>query len=257
MIQPPADWWRGFFDHDYLLIARAMFPESVNFTQAQAIWDLLGLEPGVRVLNAPCGYGRIARLLAERGALVTGADFSAVMIDEAERTRGPIAAQLHYWRHDLRTPLPESGFDVVLNLFTSFGYGPYEDDLALFRSLHGALRAGGRLLVETNHRDLMCGYLARGARSALRFPDGTLFLDQPEFDPLTGLVRLHWYWSGPGGAGEKHAHWRAYTPTEIVGLLETSGFRLLGAYEGLTGKRFAAQGPDVGGRLALLCERPA
>ena len=52
----------------------------------------------------------------------------------------------------------------------------------------------------------------------MRLADGTIFLDQPDFDAISGIVTLNWYWSGPKGSGEKHIRWRCYTPTEIVGL---------------------------------------
>lgn len=255
----PAEtpWWRAFFDRDYLRIAQAMLPPETSHQQAESIWSLLQLQPGMRVLDAPCGYGRIALPLARMGACVLGLDQSPDMIDEARATSGdPAPADLHYLCHDLREPVPEDGFDVALNVFTSFGYGTEQEDQRLFVNLRNALRPGGRLLVETNHRDLMCSYIARGSKSAMRLPDGTLFLDEPRFDPISGVVELHWHWAGPHSHGEKHARWRAYTPTEIVRLLEACGLRLLGAYQGFTGKPFAAEGPEVGGRLGLLLERP-
>jgi SAM-dependent methyltransferase len=104
--------------------------------------------------------------------------------------------RLRYLRHDLRTPLPETGFDVACNIFSSFGYGTEEEDVAIFRTLRDAVRPGGRVLVETNHRDLTCTVIARGSKASKRLADGTLFLDEPDFDPISGVVRLNWYWSG-------------------------------------------------------------
>jgi hypothetical protein len=83
-------------------------------------------------------------------------------------------------------------------------------------------------------------------------PDGTLFLDEPDFDAISGLVRLNWYWSGPNGSGEKHAVWRCYTTTQIVHLLERAGLRFSGAYKGLSIMPYKAEGPDAGGRLAVI-----
>ncbi len=86
-------------------------------------------------------------------------------------------------------------------------------------------------------------------------PDGTLFVDEPDFDAISGVVRLDWYWSGPSGSGEKHAAWRCYTPTQIVGLLERAGLRFVGAYKGLSKTPYKAEGPDAGGRLAVVAVR--
>jgi 2-polyprenyl-3-methyl-5-hydroxy-6-metoxy-1,4-benzoquinol methylase len=249
-------WWADFFDRDYLNLIGQLFTEEVSQAQAAAIWGMLDLEAGCRVLDAPCGWGRIARPLAELGACVLGVDQSAVMIEEAQGRRGAApAGQLRYLQHDLRRPLEEGGFDVACNVFTSFGYGTVEDDAAMFRTLWQALRPGGRLLVETNHRDLMCAYVARGSQLAQRLADGTLFLDEAEFDPIAGVVRLHWYWSGPLGNGEKHAVWRCYTPTQMVEMLEAAGFRFAGAYRGLSSTLYRADAPDAGGRLALVAVR--
>jgi len=88
--------------------------------------------------------------------------------------------------------------------------------------------------VETNHRDLMCTYIAHGAKMSRRLPDGALLLDEPDFDAISGVVHLNWYWSGPAGSGEKHADWRCYTRTQIVDLLRRAGLRFTGAYKGLS-----------------------
>jgi SAM-dependent methyltransferase len=253
----PSPWWQSFFDRDYLAIWEQVFPPELNEAQALAIWRLLELQPGCRILDAPCGWGRLSLPLARLGATLLAADQSADMITAAESLRHDASPrQLSYRQHDLRTPLPETGFDAALNVFTSFGYGSEDDDLAIFRTLHAALRPGGRLLVETNHRDLMCAFIARGSKLSLRLPDGTLFLDNAEFDPLTGVAHLHWYWHGPRGAGEKHALWRCYTPTEILALLARAGFRFEAAYSGFTPQPFKAEGPEAGGRLCIVAVRP-
>ncbi len=205
------------------------------------------------MLDAPCGWGRLSRPLAMRGAMVLGVDQSETLLAAAERQREDLPpARLEYLRHDLRAPLDRTGFDVACNIFTSFGYGSEEEDLAVFRTLRGAVRRGGRVVVETNHRDLMCAYIARGSKFAMRLPDGTLFVDDAAFDAISGVVTLNWYWAGPSGSGEKHAVWRCYTPTEIVRLLERAGLRFAGAYRGLSKTPYAAEGPEAGGRLAVV-----
>ena len=125
----------------------------------------------------------------------------------------------------------------------------------MFRTLRDALRPGGRVVVETNHRDLMTVFISRGSKRSMRLPDGTLFIDEVDFDAISGVASLNWYWSSPSGSGEKHGKWRCYTPTQIVGLLERAGLRLFGAYQGLSKTPYKAQGPEAGGRLALIAVR--
>lgn len=56
-----------------------------HFCQRRALEPWLKAAPGFRVLDVGCGVGRWSRLLASRGACVTGVDLSPTMIAEAER----------------------------------------------------------------------------------------------------------------------------------------------------------------------------
>jgi predicted RNA methylase len=249
-------WWSTFFDDDYIRIWRLVFTDETSAQQALDLWSMLDLSPGCRILDAPCGWGRLSLPLARLGATVLGVDQSESQLAFAAHHLEELpTGRLRYLQHDLRKPLAETGFDVACNIFTSFGYGTEEEDVALFSTLRAAVRIGGRVVVETNHRDVMCAFIARGAKQSLRLPDGTLFVDEPDFDAIAGVVELNWYWSGPSGSGEKHAHWRAYTPTQIVELLRRAGLRVEGTYKGLSKIPYRAEGQDAGGRLALIALR--
>jgi SAM-dependent methyltransferase len=255
-----ADWWQSFFDDDYVRlwgVRDAAAPAEVD-----GIWAMLGLAAGSRVLDGPCGYGRLSRPLAARGARVLGVDQSAALLAEAERGRGELAAdRLAYRRQDLREPLPEAtvegGFDAAINVFSSLGYGSHADDLAVLKTLAGAVRPGGLVLVETVHRDLVVARRSRGSQGgAWRMQDGTLVVEEARFDPIAGRVDTTWHWSGPAGAGAKSASMRIYAATELVALLEAAGLRLRSAHRGCSSEPFAFDVPDAGGRLALVAERP-
>ena len=253
-------WWQSFFDDDYVRLWGVR--DAVAPAEVDGIRALLGLGEGSRLLDAPCGYGRLSRPLAERGARVVGVDQSAALLAEAERTRGDLPAErLAYRRHDLREPLPaeliDGGFDAAINVFSSLGYGSEADDLAVVRTLAAAVRPGGLVLVETVHRDLVVARRSRGSQGgAWRRPDGTLVVEEARFDPLAGRVDTTWYWSGPAGSGAKSASMRIYTATELVAMLAAAGLRLRSAHRGCSAEPFAFDVPDAGGRLALVAERP-
>jgi SAM-dependent methyltransferase len=57
----------------------------IDFCQRRALAPWLKAGPGTRALDVGCGVGRWSRLLASRGASVTGVDLSPTMIAEAER----------------------------------------------------------------------------------------------------------------------------------------------------------------------------
>jgi SAM-dependent methyltransferase len=157
---------------------------------------------------------------------------------------------LRYRQHDLRLPLSERGFDVALNIFSSLGYGSEADDLAILSNLQAAVRPGGRVFIETLHRDRVVANRSQTPRHGNRLPDGTLLIEEPLLDPIAGRVTTTWYWSGPGGSGQKSASLRVYTATELVRLVEAAGLKFLSAHNGCSTEPF-----DIGGRLGLLAAR--
>src|SRR5258708_31930166 len=118
-----------------------MFSEEDNRKQAADLWSMLDLNPGRRLLDAPCGWGRLSRPLAFLGGDVLGVDQSDTLLALAEDQLGALPPErLRYLRHGLRTPLTETGFDVACNIFASIGHGPVEEDVRIFRQLLRALR---------------------------------------------------------------------------------------------------------------------
>ena len=96
------------------------------------------LKQGAKILDLPCGKGRHAIYLHQKGFDVLGADLSERSISFAKQfeTKG-----LRFRVHDMRDPIPESAFDLALNLFTSFGYfEAHEDNLKVLTSISESLK---------------------------------------------------------------------------------------------------------------------
>jgi SAM-dependent methyltransferase len=250
-----SNWWQTFFDDDYLHVWGGFIAPERTRQEAESLWQLLELGEGSRVLDAPCGYGRLAREMARSGAVVLGVDQSEHLLAQAEKNRGDVAPdRLWYVRHDLRQPLAESGFDAAFNVYSSLGYGTEQEDLAILRTIAAAVRPGGLVFVDTMHRDAAAARLSRGDRPASRLADGTLVIEEPAFDAIPGRVVTSWYWSGPRGSGKKSASLRVYSATELVALMARAGLRFRSAHNGCSPEPFRGEGPDMGGRLGILAE---
>ncbi len=255
--QLTPDWWQSFFDDDYALIWSDAISEADTRAQCNALWQILKLDEGSRVLDAGCGFGRLARPLAERGAVVLGVDQSEALLASAERSRGNLTeARLRYVRHDLRQRLTEKGFDAAINTFTGIGYGTESDDAAILRTLHDAVRPGGFVFLDVIQRDAVVAFFALGGKSSRRRPDGILVVEESTFNPVANRIFGTWYWAGAGCSGQKSASMRVYTISELIHMLESAGLRVVGKYLGISTEPFRSAPPAMGGRIGLLAERP-
>lgn len=109
--------------------------------------EAVTLRPGMKILDVGCGTGRFSTLFAQRGALVTGMDRSATML-EAARASAPasLSARLRYIQADAHNGFPQGGFDAVA-FFMSIQYMSLSD--AFFRSLRDALASNGMVAIVT------------------------------------------------------------------------------------------------------------
>ena len=183
------------------------------------------------MLDVPCGQGRHAHLLAEAGYDVDGLDYSAELLAVA-RKRGT-ARNLRYVRGDMRK-LPAQWtkrFDAVLNLFTSFGFFAHpSDDVRVIREFARVLKPGGTLVWHGGNRDgVMARFLARDWWTT---SDGTLFAQEREFDPLSGVLTVHSTWRRRTRKGTREHRLRLYTATRLAELCADAGLLVEQAYDG-------------------------
>lgn len=178
----------ALFDADYLAFYAQDLDDDTNDDEAALVQELLQLQPHTRVLDLPCGHGRIARRLAASGADVVGVDRSAAFLDVARREAEAHGVTVDYRQGDMHTLAFAGEFDVVVNWFTSFGYADdarLQDALARMRR---ALRPGGRLLLETLN-PFACELLPHDHVRELDDGGHDLMVDRSHFDPIDG--RLH------------------------------------------------------------------
>ena len=195
--------------------------------------ELLALPVGSRVLDVPCGQGRHAHLLAESGYDIDGLDYSTDLLAVARR-RGT-GRNLRYTRGDMRK-MPARWtrrFDAVLNLFTSFGFFAHpSDDASVIGEFARVLKPGGMLVWHGGSRDgVMARFLARDWWTAA---DGTLFAQEREFDPLSGVLTVHSTWRKGAKKGSREHRLRLYTATRLAELCADAGLVVEQAYDGFS-----------------------
>lgn len=128
-------------------------PDESGEEEASFIKRALGVRKGQRVLDAPCGAGRIAVHLAMAGCDVTGVDIRRAFIARARRRFRNAGVDGRLAVLDLRRIEWSGEFHGICNWGGSFGYFDDEENAELVRRYARALRAGGRLLIDQAHRE--------------------------------------------------------------------------------------------------------
>jgi demethylmenaquinone methyltransferase/2-methoxy-6-polyprenyl-1,4-benzoquinol methylase len=137
----PPDGVRAMFDRI------APVYDAMNHVMTAGLdrrWRQLAAEvvlPGDRVLDACCGTGDLALAARRRGGVVTGLDFSPVMLERARHK----ALDVQWVQGDLLAlPFPDRSFEAA-----TVGFGVRNvDDLPLaLRELRRVLTPGGRLAI--------------------------------------------------------------------------------------------------------------
>ncbi len=137
-------------DYDSFAEAYAATNENnlVNaYYERPAMLALAGDVAGRRILDAGCGSGPLLAALRDRGAIVTGIDKSAGMLELARRRLGD-GADLQVAVLGGPLPFPDDAFeDVTASLVLHYlqDWGP------ALAELRRVLKPGGRLIVSVNH----------------------------------------------------------------------------------------------------------
>ncbi len=94
------------------------YNRAIHLEQRLALEPWLRVDPGTRVLDVGCGIGRWSRLLAARGAVVTGVDISPTMIAQAEQRAAAqgVADRCRFVVQDVSRLEVRERFDLVLGV---------------------------------------------------------------------------------------------------------------------------------------------
>src|SRR5512135_491590 len=116
----PRPWFETIFDERYPDLFEPL--EGNAEEEVEGILVFLALPLGAAVEDLGCGRGRHAIPLARRGYRVTGVDISDYMLQKARRSAAREGVDVEWVQEDMRTFCRRDAFDLVISLFTSFGY---------------------------------------------------------------------------------------------------------------------------------------
>lgn len=215
------DFWRNF--------GSLMFNEETFADAADQIDELLTVMDyrPEKVLDLGCGPGRHALALASQGYPVTAVDTSASLLAELDRQRGDFPIEIV--NADMRDFTRAEAFDLVIVMWTSFGYFDDEADHGrVLDNIHASLSANGQLVLDL----VGIEYLARNLQPVhlTDYEDGRLLIERPLLVERMTRLENDWILIDGDRAHRTRISHRVWSAGEIQALLALHGLETLGIY---------------------------
>jgi SAM-dependent methyltransferase len=219
--------------------------------QVDGVLALSGVEPGATVLDLACGPGRHALELARRGFVVTGVDRTKAYLEQAASQADEEGLEIEWVHADMRSFSRPGAYDLVINLFTAFGYfEDPEDDRTVARNLVEAMRPGGTLVMDMIGKEIMARVFQ--ARDWRELPDGAYLLEERRVASGWDWAESRWILiDGPRQRKITICH-RIYSATELSALMRASGCGFVKVYGALDGSDYDHEAK----RLTLVARKP-
>jgi len=244
-----------FFREAWPQFSRAFESPTDAASEVEWITGLGALEPGARVLDAPCGFGRHSIELARRGFEVTGVDFSETELERARAAAREAGVALTLVCQDIRDLDFAGEFDLAVNLCSSIGYFSDDEDRLVLDRFWRALKPGGLFVLDTRNRDQIVRSLPAEERKRV---NGWTLRIENAFDPATSRWRARWSRITRGARGRAEAaeligesEIRLYSAHELSAMLRPERWSRVDLHGGLDGTPFSLDAP----RLVLVARK--
>lgn len=229
------EWFEEWFDHPLYLQVYHHRDDEEATRCAKTILALCGLEDApqpAELLDIACGAGRHALAFARLGYRVTANDLSPFLLDRARELSLQERLHLEFSRQDMRRITFNRQFDLIVQLFSSFGYFESErDDRDVIASVSTLLRPGGCYVLDLiNPGHLERHFVPHTSRKA-----GSLLITEERTLTETHVTKRITVLEENGQEHSFNESVKLFSREETFDLLASEGFRvdrLAGDYNG-------------------------
>jgi len=243
-----ALWFEEWFEsEEYLTVYNHRNKEEAEIL-ISLLMNNIHLYEQSRILDLGCGAGRHALLLAKMNYRVTGVDQSAKLLSIAEAEAKKNGLHATFIKDDIRTVSFLMKFELILNVFTSFGYFEKdEDNFLLFANVEKLLSDEGIFAFDF----LNAGYVKNTLIPFSKEKIGGLVIEQSrrieENKVLKEIVLTQ--------NDEKKTYYesvRLYSKDELIGAMNRNNLAVEMEFGSYNGEAFDAQ---YSPRLIMLCKK--
>ncbi|KPK90797.1 MAG: hypothetical protein AMJ88_15440 [Anaerolineae bacterium SM23_ 63] len=201
--------------------------------EVEKVVSLLKIQQNDRILDLCCGTGRHSLELARQGFEVVGVDRTTSYIESAKQKAENDHLEVEFVVGDMREYCQPNSFNIVINLFGSFGYfEDPDDDRQVVKNMYASLYSGGRFLIETMGKEI----IAREFQERDWSEEGdTLVLAERKPHQNWGRIHTRWIVIKGNQRVEHTVSVRSYSAVELSSLFSDCGFVNVQVYGDLEG----------------------
>lgn len=161
-------WYEDWFaSEDYLEVYKHRNREDANKI-IKLILNNIQLNPDSKILDIACGAGRHSSILSEKSFFVVGFDLSKTLLHLAIKENLHQLNPPFFFLSDIRKIPIKKRFNLVLNLFTSFGYFDIDNEnLSLFSDVFHLLENNGWFVFDYLNEEFLKNNLIPVSRNKL------------------------------------------------------------------------------------------
>ena len=192
---------------------------------------------GKAVLDLCCGPGRCAIVLAKKRYKVTGVDKTKFLLDKAKAKARRARARIEWVQADMRDFVRPQVFDLVLSMFTSFGYfNDKAEDVKVLQNIYTSLKPGGACIIEVMGKEILAKVFT--PTSASDQPDGSVTIQRHEIFDDWSRIKNEWMILRKGRVKSFKFHHTIYSGQELKDRLLQAGFSKVKLYGNLEGDEY-------------------
>lgn len=230
------NWHKIFFSGLWLELQTKMYSDEQTEKQAKFIANVLKLKKKAKVLDCPCGNGRISNKLSKKGFEVTGIDNNDFLLKEAVKNSKKLKLNTTYLKTEMYKIDFDNKFDAVICFWGSFGYFDDKTNLNFLKNVFKALKPGGKFLLDTHTVESILTKFQKNGW----FKVGNIFVTEYRtYDIINSRIISNWTIIKNGKIENKNTSIRLYSYKELTNLLKSIGFKKFTAYGSLKKEEFS------------------
>ncbi len=226
-----SEWFEDWFSSEQYLNVYKHRDQNDALLLLDLIHRTISIKNDFLILDAACGAGRYSNLLLQKGYKVIGFDLSLPLLKIAKTDAGKISGENIYFRSDIRSVKLKMKFNLILNVFTSFGYFVTdEENFSFINNSITFLKKKGYFVFDYINKQCLIDNLIPYSQKEI---DGYLIEEKRKIENQRVIKEIN-----ISKGNERHSFTESvklYSPGILFELFSKTGYKIIdvfGSYEG-------------------------